>query len=178
MNFKRFGAFGLAAGLSLALLPSAHADSSYYLWPLNEEGAISLPAGAPLRLVNAGASFLDTYHFKLSQTSDVFGGVASAISSYQGLTIKGLAFDSISLAPESGTLGSLQTSSNVPQFSFANLVAGNYVLTLSGRAIGSQGGSYYGNLFAVASNVPEPAGLVLTLSGLMLVGAIARRKQA
>lgn len=55
-----------------------------------------------------------------------------------------------------------------------DLAAGNYVLEVRGNVTGSSGGSYSGTLNVAP--VPLPAALPLMLSGLGMVGAMARRR--
>jgi hypothetical protein len=54
--------------------------------------------------------------------------------------------------------------------------AGTYVLEVRGNATGSLGGSYSGSLNV--SSVPVPAALPLLLSGLGLLGGLARKRAA
>lgn len=56
-----------------------------------------------------------------------------------------------------------------------DLGPGTYVLEVRGDATGVNGGSYSGTLNATA--VPLPAALPLVLSGIGLLGAMARRRQ-
>ncbi|MDI1349250.1 FxDxF family PEP-CTERM protein [Aquabacterium sp.] len=181
MSFKQLGAFGLAAGIAMTLGSSAWAATTSvsinFSTPLNTlpSASVQLPEPNFARTVVAGDSFLDTYFFSLTETSDVFGGVSSPLAFFKGLTVKGVAFDSITLAAVGGATSA--SSSALPSFTFEGLTAGNYQLTIAGHAIGSQGGSYIGELAATPA-VPEPGTIALTLSGLALVGAIARRKKA
>lgn len=181
MSFKQLGAFGMAAGIAMTLGSSAWAATTSvsinFSTPLNTlpSASVQLPEPNFARTVVAGDSFLDTYFFSLTETSDVFGGVSSPLAFFKGLTVKGVAFDSITLAAVGGATSA--SSSALPSFTFEGLTAGNYQLTIAGHAIGSQGGSYIGELAATPA-VPEPGTIALTLSGLALVGAIARRKQA
>lgn len=181
MSFKQLGAFGTAAGIAMTLGSSAWAATTsvsiHFSTPLNTlpSASVQLPEPNFARTVVAGDSFLDTYFFSLTETSDVFGGVSSPLAFFKGLTVKGLAFDGITLAAVGGANSA--SSSPLPSFTFEGLTAGNYQLTIAGHAIGSQGGSYIGELAATPA-VPEPGTIALTLSGLALVGAIARRKKA
>jgi len=181
MSFKQLGAFGMAAGIAMTLGSSAWAATTSvsinFSTPLNTlpSASVQLPEPNFARTVVAGDSFLDTYFFSLTETSDVFGGVSSPLAFFKGLTVKGVAFDSITLAAVGGATSA--SSSALPSFTFEGLTAGNYQLTIAGHAIGSQGGSYIGELAATPA-VPEPGSIALTLSGLALVGAIARRKKA
>ena len=97
---------------------------------------------------------------------------------HPGQTLKGVAFDSITLAAVGAVGGATSASSSaLPSFTFEGLTAGNYQLTIAGHAIGSQGGSYIGELAATPA-VPEPGTTALALTGLALVGAMGRRKKA
>lgn len=181
MSVKQLGAFGLTAAIALTLSSPAWAATTSvsinFSTPLNTlpSASVQLPEPNFARTVAAGDSFLDTYAFSLTETSDVFGGVSSPLAFFKGLTLKGLAFDSITLAPVGGTANA--SSSALPSFTFEGLAAGNYQLTIAGHAIGSQGGSYTGELAALPA-VPEPGAVTLALAGLVLVGAMTRRKQA
>lgn len=181
MSFKQLGAFGMAAGIAMTLGSSAWAATTSvsinFSTPLNTlpSASVQLPEPNFARTVVAGDSFHDTYFFSLTETSDVFGGVSSPLAFFKGLTVKGLAFDGITLAAVGGANSA--SSSPLPSFTFEGLAAGNYQLTIAGHAIGSQGGSYIGELAATPA-VPEPGSIALALSGLALVGAIARRKKA
>lgn len=181
MSFKQLGAFSLAVGIAMALGSSAWAATSSvsinFSTPLNAlpSASVQLPEPNFARTVAAGDSFLDTYFFSLTETSDVFGGVNSPLAFFKGLTVKGLAFDSISLTAVGGATSA--SSSALPSFTFEGLSAGNYQLTIAGHAIGSQGGNYIGELAALPA-VPEPGTVALALMGLVLVGAMGRRKQA
>ena len=151
MSFKQLGAFGTAAGIAMTLGSSAWAATTSvsinFSTPLNTlpSASVQLPEPNFARTVVAGDSFLDTYFFSLTETSDVFGGVSSPLAFFKGLTVKGLAFDSITLAAVGGA--SSASSSPLPSFTFEGLTAGNYQLTIAGHAIGQ----------AIA-RVPRPAG--------------------
>lgn len=179
MFVKSMGAFALTTltalvGTTATAWAATTSVSIGYATPLDQmpSASVQLPEPASARVVATGDDFIDTYLFSLTQTSDVFGGFSSPLASFKGLTVKGLAFDSISLALVGGTtIG----HTSLPTFAFEGLAAGHYELTVRGHAIGSQGGSYIGEVAALPA-VPEPATIALTLSGLVLVGTIARRK--
>lgn len=129
------------------------------------------------RTVAAGDTFTDTYTFDLTQAVDIFGGVASPFSIFKGLTVKGLAFDSVTLSGAE-LVGERASSVTLPQFEFSNLAAGSlYVLTIKGHAVGSLGGSYQGDILSAAA-VPEPETVALLIAGLAVVGTLSRRRQA
>lgn len=175
MFFKLLGAFSVAMALGSSAWATTTSVSINFSTPLNmvPSASVQLPEPSSARVVAAGDDFLDTYFFSLTQTSDVFGGVSSPLAFFKGLTLKGVAFDSITLAPVGGS--AMGSSSALPSFTFEGLTAGNYQLTIAGHAIGNQGGSYIGELAALPA-VPEPGTIALTVSGLALLGAVARRK--
>lgn len=178
MFFKQLGAFSVAMALGSSAWAVTTSVSINFATPLNTvpSASIQLPDPGSVRFVAAGDDFLDTYFFSLTQTSDVFGGVSSPLAVFKGLTLKGVAFDSITLSPVNpANAAAIASSSALPSFTFEGLTAGNYQLTIAGHAIGSQGGSYIGELAALPA-VPEPGTIALTVSGLALLGAITRRK--
>lgn len=61
------------------------------------------------------------------------------------------------------------------QFSFANLEAGNYYITVAGTANGAFGGIYAGSINIAA--VPEPSSIAMLMIGFAALGAVARRRQ-
>jgi hypothetical protein len=74
-----------------------------------------------------------------------------------------------------GTLVDQDASAN--GFSFQNVAAGNYIVTISGTITGGQ----LPNLALVGANytvtaVPEPETFAMLLAGLGLMGAVARRR--
>lgn len=121
------------------------------------------------RTVAAGNDFVDTYTFKLGSTSDVEGGFDSLFRYRATGIVRGIVFDSITLSGNNVSIDAL------PLFSYSALNAGSYVLTVAGRAVGSQGGSYYGEFTAMPA-IPEPATIALTLAGVGVVSLLARRR--
>lgn len=61
------------------------------------------------------------------------------------------------------------------EFSFANLAAGNYYLTVAGTATGVAGGIYSGAISIAA--VPEPSSVAMLMIGFAALGAVARRRK-
>lgn len=61
------------------------------------------------------------------------------------------------------------------EFSFANLAAGNYYLTVAGSATGVAGGIYSGAISIAA--VPEPSSVAMLMIGFAALGAVARRRK-
>lgn len=61
------------------------------------------------------------------------------------------------------------------EFSFANLAAGDYYVTVEGTANGAFGGIYAGSINIAA--VPEPSSIAMLMIGFAALGAVARRRQ-
>lgn len=173
MRFKQLGAFGICAG---ALLISSALTATAFAANVN----VTATAGVLNNLGGAGytsntfsyqngQSFVDTVLFDLSAPSRVYLDIASTTSALKGLT-----FTQIQLSPGNETI--TPAAGSPLSFSFDNLQAGTYAFTLTGRATGTLGGSYHFDLYT--QPVPEPTTIALTLSGLVLVGALARRKRA
>ena len=149
--------------------------------------ATTLTNTAPGPIVNPGdfatfsnsftvdGSFTDDWFFQLSGTGA--GGVVVnepvTISTTSFVNISGL---SLSLWAESGgsptgpPLASGGTDFNLPA-----LAPGMYELIITGTTTGVSGGAYAG--VVAASPVPLPAAAWLLLSGLVGVGAMARRRR-
>ncbi len=133
------------------------------------------------RKVDANKTFKDFYNFHLDALSDVsFSVVSDALYNVPGnVLLKGLVFDSITLtSPElfAGT-GSISLGGMHASVAFANLLAGDYTVTVKGHAVGVAGGSYYGDL-GVTGAVPEPESMALALAGLGVIGMLARRRKS
>jgi hypothetical protein len=183
MQFKQLGAFSAAVGMAFVFSSSAWAASTSenvtFPTPLNELPlfGVELPSSNKTRTVAAGDTFSDTYTFSLTQASDVFGGVSSPLAVRMGMTVKGVTFDSITLASTVPGSGFIASGTSLPEFTFEGLAIGSYQLTIAGRAIGSQGGFYTGELVAVSA-VPEPTTTALALSALAIVGGLSLRRKA
>jgi hypothetical protein len=123
----------------------------------------------------AGGSFADDWFFQLSGTGA--GGVvvneAVTVSTTALVNISGL---SLSLWTESaGSPVALQASGGT-DFNLPSLAPGLYELIITGTVTGTEGGAYAG-VVASPSAVPLPAAAWLLLSGLVGVGAMARRRR-
>jgi hypothetical protein len=176
MNTKLLKSMLVIAAMGIA--GSAHASYTY----LNTtSGAPNLNPGdfADFLAAPAIGSFQDVFTFNLLPGS---GGAAAA-----GLTLNGGAYDisGIIVAIEAATniagFGvpsgiSLGSGVNGVTFTVSPLVAGLYDMVITGVADGSSGGHYLGSVTDVAV-VPLPAAAWLLLSGLVGVGAMARRRK-
>lgn len=171
MRFKQLGAFGVSAGallLASALTSTASAATvniTATAGILNDlEGASYTSDGFAYR---SGQTFFDTFLFDLSAPSQVHLDIASTTSA-----LKGLRFTQIQLFP---AVAAFTPATDSPlSFSFDNLQAGTYLLTLSGLATGTLGGSYHFDLYT--QPVPEPTAIALLLAGMGVVFAATRRR--
>lgn len=110
-------------------------------------------------------SFSDGYNFSLDSLSSVSGSVSQAF-------FGAVSFSSVTIG---GTTVALNPTNTGYGFSFANLAAGNYTLTVQGLT-GDRMSMYTGSV--MAQPVPEPESIAMLLAGLGVVGAaVARRRK-
>lgn len=113
--------------------------------------------------VVTGGSFLNSFFFELDEAGTVTGSLAEFFGD--------VTFSSVSL---NGALSSLTSTTTGYSFSFSNLSAGNYQLSVAGSApVGLN--AYAGSL--MAQPVPEPGSVMMLLAGLGLMGAVAARRR-
>jgi hypothetical protein len=121
----------------------------------------------------AAGSFTDDWFFQLASTGA--GGVVVnepvTVGTTSLVNISGL---SLSLWTETGGTPGTELASGGTDFNLPLLAPGSYELMITGNVTGAEGGAYAG---VVASPVPLPAAAWLLLSGLVGVGAIARRRR-
>ncbi len=166
-------AMALAAVLSLTqTAQAAHTSVSVDLpFALTSNSVFTLPT----RTVEAGDTFEDYYTFRVNGNGvDVFGAVASAKVIYKNVVQKYVAFDKIELISPTTINTPTPSVDPLPQFLFTNLQEGTYAIRVFGHAVGSMGGSYYGEMQTAAA-VPEAQTLALVLAGLGVVGLMRRR---
>jgi hypothetical protein len=152
-----------AAGAAVVVLPTAGPG------PLLSAGDATYGSAS----VTSGAFSVD-YFFTLDgaasvrgQARDISGGFGSAvdISNLQISLYQGTTMIVSSVADAVNTL-----------FAPVTLLAGNYILRISGIGATPNGGVYETIAFVTAAPVPLPAAAWLLLSGLAGVGAFARRR--
>jgi hypothetical protein len=187
--------------LSTGTNPSCPATAPTYAVPgqYNYQNSFSAPTGATsiagsniyggaLNGNLGPAGFIDDYFFQIStaradvvsatidlggvyETSGLFARIYNLAANPGGLvtTTPNGAVDYGTITPEGPV--------TLVQINPTTLSSGSYVLELSGTASGSLGGSYTGtlNLNPVPA-VPLPAALPLLLSGITLLGGLARRR--
>ncbi|ARN23173.1 hypothetical protein A4W93_26525 [Piscinibacter gummiphilus] len=120
-----------------------------------------------------GQTFSDVFTFTLADNGRSYGGSLTWDLTNWG----GIALTSLSLTGGS-IVGSLFDSS--PEtFSFSNLLAGTYSLTVNGKATGLGAVGYIGTIRAeaVAAPVPEPETIAMMALGLGVMGFVARRRK-
>jgi len=140
--------FGLMASANAAVI-SGSVDSVTYF------GELAKPKG----------SFVDSFSFTLDAPSDVSG-------LFLAKGIKGLDF---SLVGGGLSIGGGIDKKFANGFSFANLAAGVYELTIEGFA--TKKGGYLG-LFTVAAVPEAETWAMLTVGGLLLSWQLRRRRRA
>jgi hypothetical protein len=170
---QKLASVALAA---LSLIGSANATQTSVVVSIPGTLTDSSAFTMPTRSVDVGDSFVDYYAFSVGGTSiDVFGAVASANVVYKNVVQKNVVFDKIELITPTTVNAGLPSEDPLPQFLFSKLTEGRYAIKVEGHAVGSQGGSYYGEL--MTASVPEPEAAMLVLAGLGVMGALARRRR-
>lgn len=123
-----------------------------------------------------GKTFKDTFSFSISTKSDLDAALTSiATLRKSDLDITGFSLFKGSDLVAAGT----QESGGKADFwtlSYTNLLQGAYSLAVTGKVLGTTGGSFGGNVNV--SPVPEPATWGMMLGGLGLMGWIARRRKS
>lgn len=120
----------------------------------------------PITAVSPGSLVDQDWFFSLTSPSKLKGDVISF--NFDSFHIKDLMVELLDTATDK------MYDLGAGKFSLASLPAGPYELILTGDATGSSGGIYAGAFHLTA--VPLPAAAWLLLSGLVGLGAIARRR--
>jgi len=124
--------------------------------------------------VAASTSFSDNWFFKLGQPGA--GGLVTNIDVTVGATsILNISPFTVNLYAESGGIITGPSLASGTSFNLPALASGMYDLVITGTATGILGGQYVGTV--AASAVPLPAAAWLLLSGLVGIGAMARRRR-
>jgi hypothetical protein len=123
----------------------------------------------PTTTVSSGSSFTDNFYFSLASTSKFSSKVAN-------ISLAGFGFSTLT-----AHLFDITTSTFVGSglnFTLPSLAGGdNYDLVVSGKALSPLGGIFAGAVH-VSAAAPIPAAAWLLLSGLVGVGAMARRRKS
>lgn len=140
-------------------------------------------------------NFDDKFGFAVPKTFDSSTSVTSTFtqvgSKTKDLTITGfnlVRYDSVTNTVLATFFGSNGTPAATPSnphptdswsVTATGLVAGSYYVQVIGKIVGTQGGSYGGDISVLtASAVPETETYGMMLGGLALLGVVARRKAA
>ena len=121
-----------------------------------------------------GATFDDNWFIQLGQPG--VGGFVTNIDVTVGTTsVLNISPFTVNLYAESGGVPFGPSLGGGTNFNLPSLPSGMYDLVITGAASGVLGGEYVGTV--AASPVPLPAAAWLLLSGLVGVGAMARRRR-
>lgn len=171
-------AMKIATAISATTLALLGANPAHAV-TVTDWGPHNTPTELGIRLVyGPGTVFTDVFTFTLSSTKTAVatateGGIVEGVVDITGGKVELF----------SGKYGDGLADTSKGQFSFdgpassshafSNLAAGNYYYLVTGT------GAAFGGAYALASTlpVPEPESLALTLAGLGLLGAMARRRK-
>ena len=126
--------------------------------------------------------FEDCYSFTLAGSADVFGFSLA----FDGSLPRDIVIDTFTLT--GGSLGSPVVDDSPSSFSVDNLLAGTYQFVITGDVTGRDGGllgggqvGYGGNFISTVSQntnpIPEPSGVVLLATSLLLLTWTHRRSR-
>jgi hypothetical protein len=170
--------------LSAVLLSSQAASAAVY--QLGDIGPSSSSAVSfDTDVLDASVDFIDYFTFTLTNdTNSLFGNAPDVKNKVGGQTDKtnvtAVLLYSGEVSFADSIKGDLDKSSE--GFSFKNIKAGTYYFAVAGQHRGNLAGNYTFNLAStpakIVSSVAEPETYALLLSGLGLMGFIARRKSA
>lgn len=123
-----------------------------------------------------GLSFLDTYNFSVTNSSNFTGGLFSFANGKQtDLNVTTFSLYSGNTLVAKGN----QASSGVLDLWSLNknkLAIGNYSLKIGGLIVGTQGGSYRAGVSV--SPVPEPDTWAMVATSMAALGFLARRRKS
>jgi hypothetical protein len=133
---------------------------------------------------NSGASFADRFTFAAptAQAGSPGTTVNAVVSSIIGSPNSGLGITGLSLYNATGntlvTSGTALTSGVVDVWTLnsSGLAAGDYYLQVSGK-LNSNASAAFGGALSLTTPVPEPETYGLMLSGLGVLGFLARRRK-
>lgn len=157
-----------------SMLTAAHAAPTNHA-KIFELGADPVGYDKSVNIPHTGF-FKDTFEFKLTALSDVYGAGSYTTQKTRFSTIFDISDFTISLFAEGDPntlLGSIDTK-NYGMLDVYSLGAGDYFYTVSGSVMGSHPGKFDFRVDVLP--VPEPETYALMLAGLGLLGVAARRK--
>ena len=162
--------------LAAALLISAAAASAATPITLNSNGGNQW-SGSFTALASGANSFtLDLSSLNGWSQIDLSAAITSNFGVASGFDVTAVSFDGQAFTP---VVNTPSTPIGVDYWTFqaSNLSAGTHTLVVTGNLVGGNVG-FGGTVNIQAQPVPEPETYALMLAGLVVVGAIARRRAA
>ncbi|ABE50661.1 FxDxF family PEP-CTERM protein [Methylobacillus flagellatus] len=161
--------------LKSVLVPAAFlvAASSASAADVIDLGELNAGVNTYVDTVAVGA-FSTNYTFSLADLSSANFSLTNVEHSNGGISV--FNFSNLSYQLYDASNNWLAGAVAGGEFSFANLAAGDYYLTVSGIANGVAGGVYTGSITVAA--VPEPSSVAMLLIGFAALGAVARRRNS
>jgi opacity protein-like surface antigen len=169
---KLIGSLLLASAL-VAVGSTASAADIEQTRPLVWTGATST-FNARFAEGTTGQTFLENFTFNVGGS----GSVSSAVVSIALDGLSRLGIDSFMLSGNGTTYNGIANiigDTQVFNLRANNLLAGLYTLSVAGTVLGSEGGSFAGNISVAA--VPEASTTAMMLGGLGVVGLMAARRR-
>jgi hypothetical protein len=178
MGIRKFIAGAALMALSAASSAQINNTFTINLSP-DPGGTYTSSFGNAYTSVDKGKTFLDIYSFVLPSTSDFDAALTSIATVSRSVTRLDLDINKFDLYIGTTKIASGDTFSSglldVRTVTSSNLLSGPYSLQVGGTVLGTNGGSYGGNINVAP--VPEPETWTLIFAGAAVVGYLSRRRR-